>query len=103
MTAVMVTEREWVWKPLRPGNFTYWLRNSHRGARFTYHIGNLMVDRVELQKGYLVPREPLHSVASEAQAAAERGEVILVQKRLGENLFLYEARRIGRTFKREEW
>lgn len=101
MVPVSVTSKETLWTPLRPGNVAYWLTKARPGDKLIYHVGNLMVDRarmdVESRDGHGVVKitvlEPLNTVAREVWEAAEAGLVTLSQKRLGENLFQYEARR----------
>jgi len=100
MTKTAVTQRESLWRPLKPGNVGYWLSKARPGEKLIYHIGNLMADRAtlitEYRRGSAVVRtvnlEPLNTVATEVWRAYERGLVILSQKKLAPNLFQYEAR-----------
>lgn len=93
MPAVNVTRNEWVWQALKPGNFMFWLSRARAGQKLVYHIGNLAAERHKIiANGQTRNIEPLNTVAKEAWHAMEQGYVILTQKRLGENLFQYEAR-----------
>lgn len=96
MGKVRVTRKEYLWEPLKPGNFGFWLQNAREGDRLIYHVGNLMADRVVLieHPTWVETRfiEPLNEVAAEVWQAYEQGLVTLSQKRIGENLFQYVAR-----------
>lgn len=103
MSAVNVTRKDWVWQALKPGNFAFWLSRAQPGQKLIYHIGNLAADRAKIAVYAVQGRmtmttkliEPLNSVALEVWQAYEHGLVTLTQKRLGENLFQYEARMIA--------
>lgn len=91
--------------------FTLWLRQSRPGERFVYHTGHLASDREEVR---LIPGlgwarvyfEPMHTVATTAWIAYERGLVSLVQKKRPDGRFDYiafkrkDTRRLtsGKTF-----
>lgn len=93
MPAINVSRNEWVWQALKPGNFSFWLSRAKPGQKLIYHIGNLAAERHKIiANGQTRVVEPLNSVATEAWEAYQKGYVALAQKRLGENLFQYEAR-----------
>jgi hypothetical protein len=78
----------------RPGTkgFRAWLAKARAGDRVTYFIGFLAAGTGP--NGALLPAADRHEVFHEAQiawAAAERGLVHLLQRRLGQNCFEYLA------------
>jgi hypothetical protein len=63
-------------------DFDLWLASAPHGARATYHVGQLATDRVE--------NDRLDTLALAVLAAADRGQVAPLSRRLGAGKFQYE-------------
>lgn len=77
-----------------------WLRRAYPGDRFTYHIGLLAEDRLEVldihgEERRTIPVEPFDSLAKEVLGACKEGYVNLYQRRLGPANYQYIAVRTG--------
>lgn len=87
--------------------FHNWLQHSPPGAVYTYHEGNLAEDRARpvFREGSDYPVrweavEPFNAIGHAAlEAATTNHYILLVQRRLGENHWQYEAYRTGVAFK----
>lgn len=78
--------------------FDLWLKHARPGSKLEYHRGNLALDREKVTTlpnyGGLVAHvfyEPLHSVGHAAWRAYELGQVELVQKKIGREVYSYFA------------
>lgn len=77
-------------------HFELWLKSARPGDRFEYHRGFLAYDRetvTMMPQGYYahVFHEPMHDLGLTAYGAYERGQVELVQKKLGRERYSYFA------------
>lgn len=85
-----------------------WLKTAQRGAKRVYHVGHLIVDRGFTQKDgnkWTFKRvEPLHSLARLLQEAEAKGEVYLLQRRLGDGEYVYYAiKRTHGIYRKSRW
>lgn len=71
-----------------PDKIVDWVARARKGQWFTYHVGFLMVDRHRNKIG-----DAVRQIADAAWRAYERGDVVLVQRKLGERLYEYRMRR----------
>jgi len=69
------------------GTLSQILLDLKPGEQFTYHIGMLLADREFPAADY----QRVNDVGRAAYEAYERGQVLLVQHRLGENCYQYLA------------
>ena len=77
-------------------HFELWLKTSRPGDKFEYHRGFLANDRETvtlMPQGYYahVFHEPMHDIGLMAYSAYARGQVELVQKRIGRERYKYFA------------
>lgn len=77
-------------------HFELWLKTARPGDKFEYHRGFLAYDRetvTMMPQGYYahVFHEPMHDVGLAAYGAYERGQVELVQKKIGRERYRYFA------------
>lgn len=85
--------------------FARWVDVSRPGESFTYHVGNLMIDREKIVQlpNYGMTRvyiQPYHTIGEYAWWAYERGKVELVQRKLPDGRFEYIAQKKRRKGKR---
>lgn len=76
--------------------FTSWLATALPGESLVYHHGHLAADRDRLTKALPEPlRLELIRIAERAWTWAEKGLVVLVQRRLGAGRIAYVAIKAG--------
>lgn len=78
----------------------HWLSDPTEPKKVVYHVGQLSRDRLRYEvhdgKMIVVTYEPLHSIAEILFELAEKGKVILVQKRVEPFVWEYIAIRKGK-------
>jgi hypothetical protein len=72
--------------------FCSWLGKAMPGDRIEYHRGHLLIDRSRKSGPFNEKdRRELAAVANRAFALAEEGRLCLIQRRLGEHDYSYQA------------
>jgi hypothetical protein len=72
--------------------FHDWLEGAKRGAKFTYHTGDLAFDRyVPLAKTPTPEKRELNMLADMAYELYLQSEILLIQQRQEKNIYKYIA------------
>lgn len=78
----------------------HWLQEDDGPSRVVYHVGQLSRDRLAFEvhdgKMITVTMEPLHSIADLLADLAEKGKVLLFQRRVQPFVWEYIAQRRGK-------
>jgi len=68
--------------------FKTWVRTAPRRSSFVYHVGDLAYDR---QNERNPDRKALDSLAKVAWQMAKLGDITLLQRKMGKDLYQYRA------------
>lgn len=77
---------------VREGDFIKWFERAKPGDRIKYHVGHLVIDRAGgFSRLGEKRRRELCIIADRAASLADKGRLVLVQRRLDEGEFSYLA------------